>query len=178
MKTPLLALALTSLGLVLPASAVEYVTLTKAHASRAVSTTDLVEVVGTTLNNNGDVYGLQFTFPGSPAENIIMNLRGKESAAFDDMKGNTFVGANNVQLLIANGQTPIAVTIKITPAQEISVASEGTVLVVPDSSTGDLTVIVESSDDMVAWSTFLSQTITAGSDPKFYRTRIIKNVSP
>ena len=112
---------------------------------------------------------------------IDLVLRGKEvsagvPAAFNDMKGNSFTGLTSVSLLV--GPNKAAVTLKITPAEELSVASEGTVLVVPDSTEGDLTVLVESSNDMVSWSSFLSQNITAGSSPKFYRTRIIKNVSP
>jgi len=181
MKNPLLALA--SLALVLPASAVEYVTLTPATATKNVSSTDLVEIVGTTLNSVAISSALSLTFADAPSSPVAIELKGKEGAsnpaAFDDMKGNVFTGLTSITLLQGNAGTyPAAVTLKITPAEEISVASEGTVLVVPDSTTGDLVVLTESSDDMVTWSTFLSQVITAGSDPKFYRTRIIKNVSP
>ena len=179
MKTPLLALF--SLALTLPALAVEFKTLTPATSTYAVSSTDIVEIVGTTLNGYSTDNELQLTFADAPGSPILLSLKGRHpgEGGINDMKGNVFTGLQSIGLLLAGGQNPdVAVTLKITPADEISVASEGTVLVVPDSTTGSLVVKVESSNDMVNWSTFLTQTITAGSDPKFYRTRIIKNVSP
>ena len=176
MKTiaPLLAL----LTLALPAAAVDYVTLTTANASSKVKTvlaTDLVEVVGTNLNNDGNAFGLQLNFANSSS--VVMALRGKEGTQFSDMKGNSFVGLNNVTLLANNGAN-VAVTLKITPADEIGVVAPATVLVVPEAASGDVTVEVQSSTDLVTWMPFLAKEITAGVDPSFYRLRVVKTIAP
>lgn len=158
------------------AHAVEYVTLTKNTKTKALTATDLVEVVGTSMNNNGFAFNLDMTFADGAVVPLV--LRGKEGGlAFDDMKGNSFTGLTSITLQAGNNDV-VAVTLKITPAEEIGAAAPGTVLVVPDTATGNYSVVVEESDDLVNWQNFATQVITAGSSSKFYRTRIIQTVSP
>lgn len=162
----------------LSGSAVEFVTLTAANAAsktRAVNADDLVEVAGTNLNNDGNTHGLTFNFANSSV--VTMALRGKEGSQFSDMKGNSFTGLNSVALAVANGAN-VAVTLKITPKDEIGAGTPGTVLVIPDTATGDLTLEVQSSTDMVNWLPFLTHQIAAGTDPQFYRMRVIRTVAP
>ena len=111
--------------------------------------TSIVEVVGTNKNNDGNVEYLRFNF--SDGAVTKMALRGKESSAYIDMCGNIFTGLTAVSLETSNGSpTPlISVTLKITPAEEIGVTPPGAVIVLPDGSSGNYTVITESSDDLV-----------------------------
>jgi hypothetical protein len=172
------ATLLVPLLLTLAASAVEYATLTAANAGtklKAVNATDLVEVAGTNLNNDGNTYQLKLTFANSSV--VTMTLRGKEGSQYADMKGNSFTGLTSVQLEAANNAN-VAVTLRITPADEIGAGAPGTVLVIPDTATGDLTLEVQSSNDMVNWNPFLTHQITGGADPQFYRMRVIRTVAP
>lgn len=174
MKTALVLTALASLTLT--ASAVEYVTLTPTSTSKNVAAGDLIELVGTNMNNNGLAVSLALNF--ADGASVALVLRGKENGlAFADMKGNFFTGLTNVTLN-APGGSNVCATLKITPAEEISVAAPGTVVVVPESITGDLSLVVDSSDDLVNWSQIHSQAINTETDSKFFRLRIIKTVSP
>ena len=174
MKTALIALVFVSITLT--ASAVEYVTLTTSTKTKNVSAGDLVEVVGTNMNNNGLGVSLNLGFADGASVNLV--LRGKENGlAFADMKGNSFTGLTTIALS-ASGSANVCVTLKITLAEEISVVAPGTVLVVPETASGDLTVEVQSSTDLVNWAPFLTQEITAGIDPQFYRMRVVKTVAP
>ena len=174
MRTALTLLALASFTLT--ASAIEYVTLTTKTPTKNVSAGDLVELVGTNMNNNGLGVALNLTFADSATVAVV--LRGKENGiAFADMKGNSFTGLTEVTLAAA-GSANVCVTLKITPAEDIAVAAPGTVLVIPDTASGDLTVEIQSSNDLVNWAPFLTQEITAGTDPGFYRMRVTKAVAP
>jgi hypothetical protein len=154
----------------------EYVTLTPATPSKVVRAADLIEVIGTNMNNNGLSVNLNLTF--ADGATIALVLRGKENGlAFADMRGNSFTGLTNVTLAASSGTNACA-TLKITPAEELPVAAPGTVVVVPEGTTGDLSLVVDSSDDLVTWSQIHAQGITAAADSKFYRLRIIKTVSP
>jgi hypothetical protein len=72
------------------------------------------------------------------------------------------------------GAKQIAVTLKITPAAKIDSAGPKTVLVIPEGSTGDFDVVIESSSDMVTWKPMHSQGVTGNGPQTFFRTRIIK----
>lgn len=174
MKTALIVTSLVSFAL--SASGAEYVTLTPSTPTKNLAAGDLVELVGTNMNNNGLAVSLNLAFADGAAVSLV--LRGKENGlAFADMKGNSFTGLSSVTLSVAAG-TNVCATLKITPAEEISVAAPGTVVVVPESTTGDLSLVVDSSDDLVNWSQIHAQGINAETDAKFYRLRIIKTISP
>jgi hypothetical protein len=169
---------ITILTLAIPAGALEHVTLTGSTPTKAVSAGSLVEVVGTNKNNDGNIEFLRFTF--ADGASTKMALRGKESGQFNDMKGNAFTGLTAVTLEQANG-TPApntSVTLKITPANEIGTTPAGAVLVLPENSTGDYDVVIESSDDLVNWGTVITQVVDGATSKNFFRARIIKKVAP
>jgi hypothetical protein len=172
MKKLSMLIAYCSLGSLV--GAVEYVTLTGNTQSKSVTTGSLVEIVGTNKNNDGNVEYLRFTFADGASTRMV--LRGKESSAYTDMKGNTFTGLTMVTLETATGNpTPlVSVTLKITPADEIGVTPPGTVLVLPENASGNYSVVTESSNDLVSWTTLTTTPVQVPGSPKFFRSRIIK----
>jgi hypothetical protein len=66
------------------------------------------------------------------------------------------------------------VTLKITLADEINAVAPSSVFVIPENSTGDYDVLLETSSDMGTWSPFLSQTVSAADAKRFFRARIVK----
>lgn len=172
MKTVPLILIISALTPL--AGAVEYVTLTGSTQSKTVTSGSLVEVIGTNKNNDGNSEYLRFTFADGASTKML--LRGKEGSEFTDMKGNAFTGLTAVTLELSNGSpTPnTCVTLKITPADEIGVTPPGTVLVLPEDATGDFTVVTESSNDLVSWTTITTTPVQLPGAPQFYRSRIIK----
>ena len=172
MKT--VATIATTIALATAATALEHVTLTGNTPSKTVASSSIVEVVGTNKNNDGNVEYLKLTFADGAVNRMV--LRGKESGQFTDMRGNTFSGLTAVALEQANG-TPApntCVTLKITPASEIGATPPGAVLVLPENSTGDYEVIIQSSDDLVSWTNVISHHVNATSAPNFFRARIVK----
>lgn len=71
-----------------------------------------------------------------------------------------------------------AVTLKITPANEINVIGPNTYLVLPENSEGNYDVIIEGSNDLTTWTPFVSQTVNSTSSPAFFRAKIIKTPAP
>jgi hypothetical protein len=172
MKT--VAIIAATIALATSASALEHVTLTGNTPSKAVAPGSIVEVVGTNKNNDGTADNLKLTFADGAITRMV--LRGKESGQFSDMKGNIFTGLTSVALEQSNG-TPApntSVTLKITPASEIGATPPGAVLVLPENSTGDYEVIIQSSDDLVSWTNVISHHVNATSAPNFFRARIVK----
>ena len=170
MKTTLYLLA----ALCLPAAAVEYFALTPNTTSRALNPSDVVEIVGTTKNNDGYIQNLTLSY--NDGSTTVMALRGKESFnSFDDMKGNVFTGLTQISL--SQNNTPISVTLKITPANEVG-STPGTTLVIPENATGSYDVVIESSDDLVNWNTVVTHVVDGATSPNFFRARIIKTVAP
>jgi hypothetical protein len=45
---------------------------------------------------------------------------------------------------------------------------------IPENSTGNYDVVVESSGDMTTWSPFVSQTVQSDTAKNFFRVRIVK----
>lgn len=172
MKTPLPLIAF--LALAGPAAGIEYVTLTGITVSKAVTSGSLVEVVGTNKNNDGVVDYLRFTFADGASTKMV--LRGKESSAYVDMRGNAFTGLTAVTLEQANGSPApnTSVTLKITPANEIGSTAPGAVLVLPEGSQGNYSVVTESSSDLVNWTPIATHIVDINTAPKFFRSRIIK----
>ena len=176
MKT-VATIALT-LALATAAPALEHVTLTGVTTSQTVLPTSLIEVVGTNKNTDGTADNLKLTFADGSITRMV--LRGKESGQFSDMRGNVFTGLTAVALEQSNG-TPApntSVTLKITPASEIGAVPAGAVLVLPENSAGIYDVVIESSDDLVNWSTVITHVVDATTSPNFFRARIIKSAAP
>lgn len=165
---------LATLALAAPVEALEIVTLTGITRSKTVAAGSLVEVIGTNKNNDGNIEYLRFTF--ADGSSTKMALRGKESGAFDDMKGNAFTGLTAVTLETSTGAAVPATcaTLKITPANEIGVSPPGAILVLPENATGNYTVVTESSNDLVNWTTISTHVVDLANAPKFFRSRIIK----
>jgi hypothetical protein len=154
--------------------ALEHITLTGNTPSKSVVAGALVEIIGTNKNNDGNVEYLKLTFADGAVTKMV--LRGKESSQYTDMRGNVFTGLTSVTLELANG-TPApntSVTLKITPSNEIGVSPPGAVLVLPQNSTGNYDVIIESSGDLVNWTTLTTHSVNAETSPNFFRARIIK----
>jgi hypothetical protein len=169
----LLSLILASFTWVPFAGAVEFVTLTANTPSKVVAAGSLVEVVGTNKNNDGYGSNLNLTFADGASARMV--LRGKESSAYADMKGNVFTGVTGVTLEQTGGAAPATiVTLKITPPNEIGVTPPGAVLVLPEDATGTYTVITESSNDLVNWTTMTTTPVQTPGGAKFFRSRIVK----
>jgi hypothetical protein len=64
------------------------------------------------------------------------------------------------------------------PAAEVNAVGPASVLVIPEGSTGDYDIILESSTDMVTWTPFHSQTLSSTAPTNLFRTRIVKKEAP
>lgn len=174
MKLKFAFATIASLALAHASLALEHVTLTGNTQSKSVAAGALVEVIGTNKNNDGNVEYLKLTFADGAVTKMV--LRGKESSQYTDMRGNCFTGLTSVSLEQANG-TPApntSVTLKITPPNEIGITPPGAVLVLPQNSTGNYDVIIESSGDLVNWTTLTTHSVNVATAQNFFRARIIK----
>jgi hypothetical protein len=161
--------------LTLPLSAGEYHTLSNSNRTVAISAGALVEIVGYSAWDGANGCSIELTLAnGDTTSSYIF---GGLSNPTPPIRGQKFFSLTQVRIFSAAiPEQPIlaAVTLKITPAAEIDSAGPKTVLVIPEGSTGDYDVVIESSGDMVTWTPMHSQTV-AGSGPKtFFRTRIVK----
>jgi hypothetical protein len=154
--------------------ALEHITLTGNTPTKSVAAGALVELIGTNKNNDGNVEYLRLNFADGAVTKMV--LRGKESSQYTDMRGNVFTGLTSVTLELANGSPApnTSVTLKITPPNEVGVSPPGTVLVLPQNSTGNYDVIIESSGDLVNWTTLTTHSVNAETSTNFFRARIIK----
>ena len=124
--------------------------------------TDLVEIVGGRTNPYGQPLSYSFQF-----ENDIWS----DSDYYMDntSKGNKITSIKAIKLLGTGW-----ITIKITHTEELSKVGPTSVLVLPENSTGNYDVVVESSGDMTTWSPFVSQTVQSDAAKNFFRVRIVK----
>ncbi len=168
--------------LTLPISALEYVTLSNSQKTLNVASSSRVEVVGFTNwlgSNSADMLMLEFTLAsGDVVTGPLIAARADSSAIFPvTVIGQKFTNVAQLRVYRYNEQADLengAVTLKITPAAEIDSAGPKTVLVIPEGSTGDYDVLIESSGDMVTWTPMHSQTVSGSGPQHFFRTRIIK----
>jgi hypothetical protein len=84
-------------------------------------------------------------------------------------EGSTFSGLSLIRLNVGN-----AITLKITKSNEINAVAPTSVLVIPENSTGNYNIVVETSSDTATWTPFHSQTVSATDAKRFFRTRIVK----
>jgi len=170
---------LVGLAMILPLMAVEYVTLHKAGDNKIVSSGSLVEVIGYGESN------------GDAATSQHMEVTYADSSMQTDYLrkaipiGNGYVGANPHKI-VYTGITKLqlsetyrfAVTLKITPPAEINAVGPTSVLVIPENSTGDYDIILESSTDMTTWTPIHSQSVSSSNPTNLFRTRIVKKTAP
>lgn len=79
-----------------------------------------------------------------------------------------------IKTLKVSGDNSKWATVKITPKEEATAVGPTSVLVIPENSTGNYDVVVESSGDMTTWTPFVSQTVQSNTPSNFFRVRIVK----
>jgi hypothetical protein len=171
----------------MPLSAVEYRTLSNSSPSVAIPSGALVEIAGFTAWGLGNGNGIEFTL--SNGDVVSSQISGGSTnpnySAFLPhlILGQKFFSLTQVRIYGIPSSIPgspieqpisTAVTLKITPANEIDSADPKTVLVIPEGSTGDYDVVIESSGDMLTWTPMHSQTVSGSGPRTFFRTRIVK----
>jgi hypothetical protein len=162
MKTLLLTFALMA-TLVRSSYAVEYVTITAENPSVSLDPQDVVEIVGTYAGFSG--YELEFYFSGRSFRTVLSPGRGTVVNGLTEIRGE--------QGSFRDGSNTFA-TLKITRAREINAVQPTSVLVIPENSTGNYNIVVETSSDTATWTPFHSQTVSAADAKRFFRTRIVK----
>jgi hypothetical protein len=162
MKTLLLTLGLMA-ALVRAGYAAEYRTLTDNSPDIDILPSSLVEVTAVLPASYTVV---RFTFAdGKVAESSL-------SASY---VGSQLTGLTKAEILRYNSYDNIGtVSLKITPANEINVVAPTSLLVIPENSTGNYNIVVETSSDTATWTPFHSQTVSANDAKRFFRTRIVK----
>jgi hypothetical protein len=170
---------LVGLAMMLPLMAVEYVTLHKAGDNKIVSSGSLVEVIGYGESNGGsiDIQCMEVTYADSSMQTeylrkVIYYSNGNVVANPYKI---VYTGITKLQL---SENYRFAVTLKITPPAEINAVGPTSVLVIPENSTGDYDIILESSTDMTTWTPIHSQSVSSSNPTNLFRTRIVKKTAP
>jgi hypothetical protein len=168
MKTLLLTLALAA-TLVRSSYAVEYVTL-MCGEEVSISPASIVEQVGaiTFSSSNG---------PQNPEIRYFFNRIANSSSGDDFFTRQGGIGPVTGVVKLKNvspSNLASAATFKITPANEINAVAPTSLLVIPENSTGNYNIVVETSSDTATWTPFHSQTVSANDAKRFFRTRIVK----
>jgi hypothetical protein len=168
MKTLVLTLGLLA-ACVRAGYAVEYVTLFSGEEA-TVSPTSIVEQVGFMpfSSSNG---------PQNPSIKYFFNRPANSSSSEDFLirQGATGPMTGIVRLVNVSGaNNASAATFKITPADQINAVAPTSLLIIPENSTGNYNIVVETSSDTATWTPFHSQTVSANDAKRFFRTRIVK----
>ena len=164
MKTLLLTLGLMA-ACVRAGYAVEYVTLFNGDELE-VSPTSLIEVVRKDTNSSPQAV---------MTRNLSLGPGFGEVPAIVSLGINApLTGAVKVQLPGSTTTGASVVTLKITRANELNVVAPTSMLVIPENSTGNYNIVVETSSDTATWTPFHSQTVSANDAKRFFRTRIVK----
>jgi hypothetical protein len=143
------------------ASAVEFKTLV-ARPNQTVALdvlpTDIVTIVAKSNNQGG----------------ISLKLPDDYTFGVSDLPGEqTFTGIKQIQVISANGSLYYA-SFKIVPKEEATAVGPTSVLVLPENAQGNYDLMVESSSDMVTWTTFYSQSVQSNTTSRMFRVRIVK----
>jgi hypothetical protein len=146
------------------AHAEEYKTLyaMTSDASVDVLPTDLVEIV-----YSGATFGYNIEYRVQLENDSFLQ------AALNPGSPLKFTGIKSFKVFTQSSGKPV-VTLKITHTEELSKVGPTSVLVIPENSTGNYDVVVESSGDMTTWSPFVSQTVQSDAAKNFFRVRIVK----
>jgi hypothetical protein len=153
--------------------AVEYVTLSNSNREINIAQGSLVEIVACTAwQEQAESWNLRLEL--TLAAGDVVNVPVFVGSAAPILK-QKFTGLSKAKISLKSGD-PIkdALTLKITPVSEIGNAGPKTVLVIPEGSSGEFDVVIESSGDMVTWTPMHSQGVTGNGPQTFFRTRIIK----
>ena len=67
----------------------------------------------------------------------------------------------------------ITITINRAPS-EVELVNPANLLVLPENSSGDHDIIIETSNDLLEWTPFFSQTVNGQTARRFFRTRVVK----
>jgi len=153
--------------------AVEYITLTRTTRTAAINPTSLIEIVGygNVVDENPTFLTIRFS-DGSFQSMTIKGSGNQYNEAFNTIRGNVFTGVVSVGI---EGANLSALTLKITPASEINPVAPSTVLVLPENTTGNYDLVIETSDDLVGWLPFFSQRVSSQTARRFFRTRVIRS---
>ena len=167
--------------MILPLMAVEYVTLHKASESKTVSSGSLVEVIGygETGGGGGQVgQAVEITYADGVTQQDFLKktayVGGYDTTGVVPYRV-VYAGITKLQL---SANYNFAVTLKITPPAEINAVGPTSVLVIPENSTGDYDIILESSTDMTTWTPIHSQSVSSSNPTNLFRTRIVKKTAP
>lgn len=180
-----LLIAILSLFVINLAQAVEYFTLSKNNTTKAIASNALIEIVGynSELGSNAGI--LTFTLAnGDQFRAKLIDTWNPSSGNYVKTKesiGNKYTNITNISFAPNTSTLDLdggVVTFKITPANEINAIGPNTFLVLPENSEGNYDVIIESSDDLTNWTPFVSQTVSSGSSPAFFRAKIIQTPAP
>lgn len=158
MKTLVLTLGLLA-ACVRAGYAVEYVTLLRGEEV-TVSPTSLVELV------RKDSYA-------APSATLNRSLYSGGYPVSTGLNGGPLIGVVKVKNEATESEHSL-MTVKITHANELNVVAPTSLLVIPENSTGNYNIVVETSDDTTTWTPFHSQTVSANDAKRFFRTRIVK----
>ena len=155
------SLIITALALLtFHASAMEYVLMTPDTPTLELDASDVVEVVGGHADSG---YNNPLTGRFGYAPDIDRSIGA--------IVGNEWTGLISLRIY---GHRSSAVTLKITRANEVNAVQPTSVLVIPENSTGNYDIVVETSDDTATWTPFHSQTVLATDPKRFFRTRIVR----
>ncbi len=170
----ILAVILAALS-VSTVQAVEYVSRKPPNSSKSVAATDLVEIVGCSNIRSSGVLPLTLTFSDGTEVNVALGGYRRDGVnsgtAFATTLGQKYTGLTTIR---SKASTDV-ITLKITSASEINAVTPSSVLVLPENSTGDFDVIIESSSDLVSWLPFFSQTVNSQTARRFFRTRVVRS---
>ena len=166
-------LTLLSLAFSGVASAVEYKTVLAntpgEWASVSLKNTDVVEIVShgglTGSRNNRSYIKIEFE-EGTAVEIPVGNAW---DGSYTNIVGHTFTSATKISC----DHGVRYMTLKITNVSEINKAGPTTVLVLPENSTGNYDLVVESSTDSITWIPFHSETVNSDTAERLFRVRIV-----
>jgi len=161
MKTLLLTLGMAA-ALVSCSYAAEYVTLFNGD-SKEINAESIVETVGWKSMTYQSDHQIRLVF--------VKSNTGEEFERDIYSNPGVMTGLKRISIL---GNSGFFVTLKITHANEINAVAPTSVLVIPENSTGNYNIVVETSSDTATWTPFHSQTVSANDAKRFFRTRIVK----
>lgn len=165
--------------------AVEYVTLSKSNPEANIAPGALVEIVACTAwapQAASWNLRLEMTLANNDKVDVQAGMQignsfasGSIAPFVSPLINQKFMNLAKARIYRTDSKAiEDALTLKITPADEIGSAGPKTVLVMPEGSTGDFDVVIEASGDMVTWTPLHSQGVTGNGPHTFFRTRIVK----
>ena len=159
MKTLVLTLGLLA-ACVRAGYAVEYVTLTLESPTVSLSPRDIVERVG---------------FSGLPYNSGFSGVfaQSEDGLSINFNEGGVITGVVSISVS-GSAYHPGWATLKITRANEQNAVAPTSLLIIPENSTGNYNIVVETSSDTATWTPFHSQTVSANDAKRFFRTRIVR----